>query len=94
MDSLIRKFQQRIEDPEHARASSRYSIELKDPMGSVPEFGGFLSPEVRRTLHEYFGTPFRVVETQAFRTFPIPESDRERKHTPTSGIATAIPLPG
>lgn len=79
MAGITRKFQRMIEDPEHARASSRYSIELKDALRSIPEFRRLLSPEVRRTLQEHFGSPFRVVETQAFRTFPIPESDREKE---------------
>lgn len=76
---IIRKFQRLIEDLRHSRATSPYSVELTDALRSIPELRGLLNEQVRQMLHEYFGSPFRVVETQAFRTFPIPESDREKE---------------
>ena len=76
IDGIIGRFQHLIDDPGHSRANSRYSRELKDPVRSIPEFRCLLDERVRRLLHEYFGSSFRVVETQAFRTFPIPEADR------------------
>lgn len=76
---VIAKYQRAIADAEHARPNSKYSIELKDAMKSIPEFSSLLNTHVREMLRGYFRSPFRVVETQAFRTYPIPEADREKE---------------
>jgi len=77
LGDLIRHFRQVIEDKEFTRPNGKYSVEIKDPFQSLPELADLLNAHVRDLLHSFYGRSFEVVETQCFRNFTIPESDRE-----------------
>lgn len=92
MARVIDRFNRIIHDPEHSQPNSKYSVELKDPLNSIPELGTLLNP-LKRLLNEYFGSAFRIVETQAFRTYPIPESERSREAYSNFWHCDGYPVP-
>ena len=76
VDDLVQHFQRVIEDKDLTRPNGKYSVEVSDPLGSLPELVGLFNSRVRDLLHAFYGSSFRLVETQCFRNFPVPEEDR------------------
>ena len=74
---LIRKFRQVIQDDHLTQPNGKYSVQVKDPLQTIPELVELLNASVRDLLHEFYGSSFRVIETQCFRNFPIPSWDRD-----------------